>query len=429
MKLGDLYKLGGVQDFIVFGTGYAGEAFWEKYNARINIPVCYDNAPKKEFHGIPVIKPEFKKSDCLIVICTVNAVEEMSSQLQKLGYRMFENFITIFWFEYFMEQYDPGKETVLFYGTCHSNMMVNAMRRVPEFYTRYNSIHVRVNSEDPIDIALAEIAFNECSAVIYNQYVGNVVDQRQDLIVPKISFPTLQFWTYWPQTDLHKVNPFYIPGLDTDDMLARADVFINSMILQGKSEDEIMSYIMSDQVISKEKVLRLARINFAQNKLMDRLATVKISDLIEENYDKRVVYHDYFHMQDWLIWEYAKRILNYMGINSIHYEEDGEYPYTEMPVLQKRHRRSFYDKEIYSHTQIPIYPCVAEYLNLEMIDQNTKYRVVSVNRTKNWLEPDQDYWLTFEEYESMYIRRCQKIVREREWIENIDLEGVINNNG
>lgn len=389
MKLKDLYKIGLNRDVVMFGTGRDGEEFYQKYQNIICDSYCYDNGEKESFHGIPVKKPRKKPiaedSKELIVICSYTYNKEMEEQLHQLGYEMFVDFITARWFEYFMESFSPEKETVLFYGFCHTEVIMNGMLSVPEFCDRYNSALMRINWEDMISLCLTEIFLEQSDVVVYEQYVGNKVD-RMDIRATKISFPSSRFWAYWPQTDMSNLlNVLCIKEREPDGLMLRGDKIINDMIFQHKSEDEIMSHIMSDDVFTQEEVSRQLKKSLAVVRVAEKSSVIKISDLFPDNYKKIKLYCDYTHLGEFLIREYARRILTYMGFNDIYCN----------------------DKSVYQlHTEMPIYPSVARCLELEMIDNGTKYEVIPIEGAET------GYFLSFEEFEREYIRRGKKFFED-----------------
>lgn len=228
---------------------------------------------------------------------------------------------------------------------------------------------------------MAELILPQCDVVVYNQYVGNKVD-KLDIKAVKIGFPYVRFWAYYPQADLEKFkNIFYFQEEETDFLLQKADTFVNDMIFRGKSEDEIMKFITSDDVISREEVTKQLKKNLAFIKGAEKLSAIKISDFFLENYKKSIIYYDYKHLGDLLVREYSRRVLTYMGIKNITFDNESEcLPFTDTPI----------------------YPSVAKYLDLEMIDSDTKYRVIKFDGT--------DIYLSFEEFYREYIRRCKKIL-------------------
>lgn len=124
--------------------------------------------------------------------------------------------------------------------------------------------------------------------------------------------------------------------------------------------------------------------SFREIELKEEDADIKISDWIRENYKSKKFFRDRAHLNNELIWEYTKRVLNKLGypakkINNIE----------EIDIVSKS---GFYGG---TWNEVPIYPSVVKILGLNMIDESTKYCMVRAEKRI-------DYF-TFKEYMYNYI--------------------------
>lgn len=392
MKIEELWQIDTDRKVYLFGAGERGRDFYSKYKEQLDIEGCFDNHPQGDFYGLPVLKPVSKRQAFddhrLIIVCSFWE-EEMGAQLVELGYTPFIDFLNVRYFEQFLEK--PlcpwGKKLALFYGTCHIDAVMDYMRLIPAFNNQYSSLCIHVYSTDICDIQMADMLLPECDLLIYEKYFGNPVDKKKSMIKAKVvSIPQLMFWAYWPQTDIKNNQNIYWQMEKAfhekrDSIIYAGDNYINQMLETDKSEDEIIEWIMSNKVVAKGQVLESLRKNFQNIRIAEKSSDIKIFDYISSNYQKEKIYKDYIHLNGCLMKEYAERIIEYLGIDRFTFKEYGE--------------------NLSLHAEMPIYPCVAQYLGLEMIDDKTRYYVRRDDHTF--------YTLTFEEYEREYIRRCKRL--------------------
>lgn len=386
------------KDIWLFGTGECAEKFYHTYKNVLNIAGCYDNRNQGTFHGLPVKRPVSGQQvgeKEYIIICTVRYHNEIENQLVFMGYRPLYDYASIKSVELLLEiKQGEGRKMAFFYGTCHINAIMNAMKIVPEFYRQYYGICIRVNEQDKVMVLLADYLLKRCDLLIYEKYLGNPVDRNKDIVGSRIGIPQLMFWGYWPQsTNKAEFNEFWredfsnqgtaIESLFQDSLIQKADIFLNRLIWEDRSDDEIMEAALSDEAFSKDKVISSLDRNLKYIKMTERYADIKISDWIIEKYKSKRVYKDYIHLDEPIIWEYVARICHYMDIEEWNIDEHNE--------------------EVYPYTEMPVYPCVVKFLGLEMIDGSTEYTVTAGGQTT--------CKFSFEEYQKEYIRRA-KIVKK-----------------
>lgn len=388
-RLDDIHKEIAKKRVYLFGAGKIGKEFYLKQKEKLNIVGFFDNDPNAVMDDLPILKPVFRTEldkAAYIIVCSVHE-DEMSKQLIDAGYIPFEDFTSMYLYKAF-ENFLPERKVAFFYGTCHTNAVMNVLLNTLEFTDIYNGICIRVNSKKILDMKATEMIFELADLVVFENYFGSMAQKKRHLFRNSISIPTVFFEAEWPQADIKKEYDLFCKMAGKyqkeykDTLLANQDIFVNRLIIDGKSEDEIMDLLMSPKFISKEQILTNIKKNFSIIKVAEKSVDIKILDFLKDNYKSIRVYKNYAQLGECLTREYARRILCLLGIDNFQLVSDS--------II------------LYPTTDVPIYPCVADCLELEMINKNTRYNILksAVKEGEALL-----YSLTFEEYMHEYIRR------------------------
>ena len=275
------------------------------------------------------------------------------------------------------------------------------MKFVPEFYHEYNIVNLFIpalrEEKKRMEHLFTDLILENCDLLVYNKFVGDTKFIKKIGEISKvISIPLLSAGNYWPQdyTVFHpkEMNEYLgLWGIDDlsevweDIMMFNADRYVKAMVQQNRSEEEILSSIMSDNFISREEVLANHDSTLRRIGIMGRGATISMLDYFSQNFRTKRIMADGLHEEECMIREYVKRILNELSIESFSFEE--EYSY--------------------SHGQMPIYPCVVKHLNLEF-PAPLLYKVQIEPFTASSDFNDADYYeVDFEQYYRVYIKRCK----------------------
>lgn len=196
---------------------------------------------------------------------------------------------------------------------------------------------------------------------------------------------------YWPQLKVGRqaaYNELYIKntGYDGHGTFEFGDKNINSMIVEGKSVEEIIEIITSDDYYSEDEVHDHIKRILRMMEYEEIGCDVKLADYIRDNYLHQYLFRDYTHMQVDLIWEYVRRLLRYMGIS--------EETMNRIEVEKSSKVCESYREHC---TEIPIYPSVAKSLGINWSMGRT-YDVVSSRGVEK---------VTFEDYVRKYYDTCK----------------------
>ncbi len=87
----------GIKECILFGTGDFGERIYKLLiDCKVKIIEVWDNdCNKKLFHNLKITRPHTQVDGIFIILATKDYIEEMSRQLDELGYECGKNYLTL----------------------------------------------------------------------------------------------------------------------------------------------------------------------------------------------------------------------------------------------------------------------------------------------------------------------------------------------
>ena len=290
---------------VVFGAGVQGEKFIYRNFDRVNIYCFWDNKKTGEFLGYPIKKPEFDKN--LFVVVASTAYLEIREQLISMGYQEFEDFIPFQIFE---------KKMVVAFGNCHLNVVRQYLEGHKGFSSEYG--FYPFPTIDTIEkhhleysgiLEQCDLFFHqsirkdnrygeEYSSEYMLQYVRNsckVISVPNLYGLPKYLFPQ----SYEPP-QMGVLSRFFL------------DRNVIIWLKEGKSEEEIIAYILRGGIYSKSEIRYLWEA--FKKKMCDREKEwdIKISDYILDNYKRDKIFADIGHINSKTAKEIASRILEFM---------------------------------------------------------------------------------------------------------------------
>lgn len=347
----------GAKKVIVFGAGLVGEKFVYQYYDEVTIYCFWDNNKTGKCLGYPIRKPEFHNK-CFIIVAA-DAYLEIRSQLIRMGYDEFEDFIP--------HQLYKKKMTVV-YGNCHMGMIRRYLECSKEFTSKYGIYPFPlIQKIKDMDIEYQSI-LRHCSLFLHqsvrseNEYGENYSSEKILQYVDKscriISVPNLYGMPKYlfPQTDWEHnwyrgaIKPFQI------------DINVVSWLCNGWSKEDIMNAIFVQGGVYAEAEIKNMWENF-KAKLQEREKEwdIKISDYILENYKREKLFCDRGHITSRMAREIALRILEFM-----------EYKRDISVELQGMDTR-----------EIPVYKDVKQALGLKFEDNVIRKKSIGVMSINN----------------------------------------------
>ncbi|MBE5884346.1 MAG: hypothetical protein E7291_08045 [Lachnospiraceae bacterium] len=387
---------------ILFGAGEVAEAFYQEHKGELNISHCVSNL-KKEWGKDALLgeldvkeyrREEIEEND-YIVVCGAMAFRTIELQLKSDGQEMYSDFVE----SNIAAAIYSGKKIALFYGQCVLRDIYECICKVPSFNKEYVCVRSRTVKGQAIVInRLVYYMKDICDLYVYtpkildrdSAYSLDLDELPSDCKV--LSLSNLLLPLYWPQitTELDVYNKYYLHPYNVDrniehahTLYRREDININRMVEEGKTTKEIVECLSSEDYYSEKKVINhiiytLKMIDIAEAKI-----DIKVGDFIRANYKKKLLYSNFMHPNKCIIWEYIRRLLRGIGISDAEVDElERESP-----------------NHLHEGGDVPIYPSVAKYLQLEFVDKNTQYEVMVENGMVQ---------MTFEEYMEHYVEYTKK---------------------
>ncbi|MBE5884352.1 MAG: hypothetical protein E7291_08075 [Lachnospiraceae bacterium] len=367
---------------ILFGAGVVAEEFYKEHKDKLNISHCVSNLEKEwgeaaflgELDVRRYCKEDLQEND-YIVVCGPKVFGGIELQLAKDGLEMYADFVE----SGIAKVIFSGKKIAFFYGRCGIRDLRLSLITVPAFVEEYASIYKMAKSEDVlVKDRRTNYLVNLCDLYVYapmmHERTKSLFIKPEDLPADCriISVSSLVMPIYWPQieTRVDVYNEYYMhPYMIKKDLnfshthYLRADLNINKMVLEGKTTGQIVEALSSADYYSTQFLHRSLRVALRMLDVPEMDVDVKIADYIRENYTKVKLHQNFLHPNKSVIWEYVRRFLKVINVSV----EEVDRLESEAPL------------HIHQGGDVPIYPCVAKYLGLEFVDENTKYEILTGN--------------------------------------------------
>lgn len=376
------------KDIVLFGTGKIATNFYNKYKDKVSIKYFIDNKIS-EFNGLEQldIRLAYKKKNIFIVLCC--NIEEfrykLERQLQDNGVEYLKGYVD---FDFAEAAIDNKKKVILFIGVCHQLIVCSHISRFSNLFGKYiyinsmfssDSLHVKEKICKIAQYVICVVISDICGDDRLNNFCREISDKNK---IPIVRMPLFYYPLYFPQSNWFTHGPFpedeeFVRNAFCQNLDARPSLFymfdddnLVSMVKKGLTTEEIVNTVSDEDYYSKEYIEKILRRTLRQIEISEQISDIKIYDWIVENYQKKKIYKDKYHFDNQLVFEYSKRITEYIGEKSIDLVHGDIVDY--MSVTYER-------TWLY---EMPIYPSVAKHLNLQFIDENTEYYVLKLNHTK-----------------------------------------------
>lgn len=389
------------KELVIRGAGELARRFYENYGEIWNITLCSTIKEGECLEGLERIEFNqiIKNKDNYFMIVCVSDYEAVSFELIGEGLLPGKDFFSADLVAGMMD----NKKILLAVGQCEltvtnyifQNMPCLREKYLPVYYDEYKVLGIM--DQKPLLQCVMEVNILICMAdyfiypinltgrcEYYNKLLKKV---RMDCITTGVPLST--FEGYWPQDNVknyYEISPYY---LAEDMKRLRRDLNIERALESG--ENTIMEKILRDDFYEEETIIKYVEKTLKKFEIMDRKADVKIGDYYRENYKKRKLFLDRGHVADFVLKEYARRILKCCKIDFVQDE-------IEQVDL------NWYNE---CHGEWPIYPSVRKVLNLT--NEGETYRLISRGE-KNYLGFEEYIKVIYNNVKSgiEYLRKIEK---------------------
>lgn len=254
------------------------------------------------------------------------------------------------------------RQTALIYGNCQTEIIANMLEYNTEFHNRYvllrvPQIHLYRDEEQIQQIFYQNAIMQKIDLFIYqnvkesNRFsawlgVNNIMKQMSNNC-KRLCIHNIYFDGYFIQYDADDNR--YFNNMNHKDF-PYTDGIVHGLIKDKKNIDEILKLINDTELMPRNEILAKCQESIDNLRQRENNVDIPIVDYIEEHYRKEQLFYTYNHPKSKVIYEYAKRILETLGINRIDEftEEELNFEFGTLRV-----------------NNFPIFPCVIEALGLE----------------------------------------------------------------
>ena len=404
---------------IVWGAGNVGSQIVKKYSSYYNIKFIVDNKvpvnQKEKLLNIPVYNPVILKKrefwkDAVLVLCLVEW-HGLKKQLDSYNLKIIRDFIpwnyldyvsiTPDFFDFFESDNEKkhyisvlakDKKICLLYGMCHMSIYKHFLMHSKDFFDKYVLLDIPIINDmenQYHNIFKSDFLWSNCDLLIANVIqpsISNHYDSpcTKDVIkklknsCKTILIPDVAFRGYFPQ---HTVG-----NKKTNKYFAWGDKNINKMIKQNKSLDDIERKILLEDFYDYEFVNKYFYKSLEMLQSDEKECDIKISDYIEENGKRKVLFYSWTHPKEEVMLEIGKRIFSVLNLNKNILDELSN------------------DIVLNTNEEL-IYPCVLKALGIEDADTfMTERRMNPSHLWKDNLLASREYIYEYVSMNSSYIK-------------------------
>ena len=369
------------KNIVLYGNITDCLTFYNKYKNKINITkILSHDTLEKEYNDIDIPVKDYSAKNLnpndYIIICQDVKIRldtkyrQMKQALKKAGRFITEDYIR----GDIADMILGNKKLWLWFGYCQADVLrkniFGSLTSIKNSYTltafRYELDTLKNSYKYEDCIELLKI----CDVLTYVPLIvaNEKMDFKFEELVPNdtkfVTIPRIAFRGYYPyrDSDIEAFHKFSVDG-KLHWPFAYQEKIIDDMILDGKSDDEIYTELMREDLISPEVIKRNLKLAYKFIQISESTTDIKILDFIKENIDKRLLYRDGLHYHNFMYFEIARRMANVMGINCI-----DEINILETEISNK-------GTQFIDYTEIPLLPCVVKTLGLDFINDDTLWRV------------------------------------------------------
>lgn len=385
---------------ILWGYQDAAISFYQKYKERFHITACVTEQKQHPpfldvEEEIPIIAWEkYQGGQDDYVVVTASPFYHIENQILASGLRIFEDYIDGNLVNIIL----CDKKIAIIAGACQVSVINDFLRQVKCFTDEYQcfrfSSHRWASRWSVKSLCYLK---NFCDVYICMKHEEDNMKFFSPEELPEnckiITIPYALLRLYWPQIKAgwkNALNEYFIHYEKPagHGPFEYGDININRMIREGKTADEIVRELTSDNFYSEEQVQVHIDTVLRILEYEESNCDVKILQYVQKNYLKEMLYRDMAHPSPTIMWEIIRQILDILQIKMSEAEQAQIKENKAIVPAYERHC-----------TEIPVYPSVARRLGLEWWKEDMQYDVTFYNGVKK---------LTFEEYIRAYYSVCSK---------------------
>jgi hypothetical protein len=312
----------------------------------------------------------------------------MAQQLQLMGYTPFVDFMDYELAAALL----AGKEIALFYGYCHLRGVRDYLSHGAAYSDRYTGFYF------PNYLVLSaykqqrlEYLIHFCSLFFYGMAVTPENHRKNEAILSRLGkqvqtvcLSPLYFGGYFPQEEraFNHMNAYAVKAEGYDyTPFSYGDSWLNRCIAQGWSTQRILEEYRGSSVYEESFLQTYLKQEWKRIRFQESQCGVRILDYIQDNYRKKRLFRNEAHMENSVLKEYARQILQQLGLAEA-------LPDLEEPLLLC--------------SQHLIYPCVGRSLGLMWEVESEELELYTYT---GWRK------VTPSEYVELYVTYCREVHR------------------
>lgn len=397
------------RNIVLWGEDDSTKSFYQKYKEQLHIRLCVtEKKGQNDFldkeNQVPIVEWReytYNAKD-YIVVGGGTGFLHMETQLLIEGFHMFEEYVQLIILDAILQD----KKIAIMAGNCHLMTMYDCICEMSAFNKEYQAFSFPTHRwKCKWSSKYLSFLKNLCDVYVCSRHEEDDPKYFRQNELPEnckvVVVPSTIIRLYWPQLKANREkakNEFLIldKAYKRHAPFEFGDPNINWMLKEGKNVEDVIATLTDEDFYTAEQVAEHMAMVERTLEYEEEGCDIGIASYICDNYKKRMLYRDMWHMEIELLWELVRRLMEHLGLDA-------------SEVSEKKDDTSIraYQGYVNHCTEIPVYPSVAKHLGLEWCNKDTLYEVTFYNGTKK---------LTFEEYVRAYYSLCSKVKQiQEEW--------------
>jgi hypothetical protein len=383
---------------VIFGVGQNAESFYNKYCDVFRIKYFTSNdATEKDLCGLNRIEPgQLHELDHIYIVVCAGEMGACAIESQlSLCFNFGEDYISS---DLFDELYLGKRKLILVVGLCHQMVVAEGLRSLKRISDEYIILfywHRQILNNTAMRQKVGRLS----DYADYQILLKTGIDEKFDYLKVGPNIVNMPYYTMsaiypqinWAINDQGKTymeNPLLKKKAKRPVSDIRAFAYMDrnvvGMLKKGLTIEQVIDEISNEDFYSDEDIDSLWNKMVHSNQSRENGTNLAVIDYMKQNYKNKKLFLDGIHYSNNFTWEIVRQIANIIVPGYV--INDNE----KIDLVDKLSK-----EDAVWLNETPVYPSVWKKLHLEWVDENTTYKMVTLNGVKE---------LNFHDYMCQYVK-------------------------
>jgi len=291
-----------------------------------------------------------------------------------------------------------NKPVLIISGFCHADDIYRGLLKIPHVTNKYQiyCFSYDVKNETKYSSLILNRVIERCDVYVCNKNASDLFNFSVSQLPSSckiIRLPIIRFFGIWPQINPNHTkyeNAYYVQPVNKyDGAFIGGDVILNAFIENNESIDEILRKVTSLTLFQRDVVYRRLMLALRQIEYSEEDCDFSIVPYVKSNYQRKRLFKDYLHIANPIVIQYIFQLCQKLDMH------------LTLDLIE-----SYITDDLHVYTEMPVYPAVADILNIEWVSDDTRYCIRSYNGVR---------YVDFLSYVKWYCEYTMDAKNMRKW--------------